>query len=132
MGFSPETQIGTLIDFSRGGGWGKEAPFEGSTRVAVVRGADFPDVEAGRYTSLPFRYEKEAKARNVALRAGTHCSRKLRRYGHASHWPYGFDPQKSSLDVYDCPVIPRAFAELSRFNASVDSEFIYYWLPEYV
>ena len=127
MGFSPETQIGTLIDFSRGGGWGKEAPFEGSTRVAVVRGADFPDVEAGRYTSLPFRYEKEAKARNVALRAGDIV---LENSGGTDTRPTGRTVLISQelLDVYDCPVIPASFCRIVRFNASVDSEFIYYWL----
>lgn len=127
MGFSPETQIGTLIDFSRGGGWGKEAPFEGSTRVAVVRGADFPDVEAGRYTSLPFRYEKEAKARNVALRTGDIV---LENSGGTDTRPTGRTVLISQelLDVYDCPVIPASFCRIVRFNASVDSEFIYYWL----
>ena len=127
MGFSPETQIGTLIDFSRGGGWGKEAPFEGSTRVAVVRGADFPDVEAGRYTSLPFRYEKEAKARNVALRAGDIV---LENSGGTDTRPTGRTVLISQelLDIYDCPVIPASFCRIVRFNASVDSEFIYYWL----
>ena len=127
MGFNPETPIGDLIEFSRGGGWGKEEAFEGSARVAVVRGADFPDVEAGRYFDLPIRYEKEAKVRSVALRAGDIV---LENSGGTDTRPTGRTVLISQelLDAYDCPVIPASFCRIVRFNTTVDNGFIYYWL----
>ncbi len=127
MRFNPETPIGDLIDFSRGGGWGKEEAFEGSARVAVVRGADFPNLEAGHYAELPIRYEKEAKVRSVALRAGDIV---LENSGGTDTRPTGRTVliRQELLDAYNCPIIPASFCRIVRFNASVDSEFIYYWL----
>ena len=127
MGFNPEMPIGDLINFSRGGGWGKEEAFEGSMRVAVVRGADFPNLEAGRYAELPIRHEKESKVRSVALRVGDIV---LENSGGTDTRPTGRTAliRQELLDAYDCPVIPASFCRIVRFDSSVDSEFIYYWL----
>ena len=118
-----------MIEFSRGGGWGKEEPFDGCVRVAVIRGADFPNVEAGRYSELPIRYEKESKAQSVALRAGDIV---LENSGGTDTRPTGRTVLigQGLLDTYDCPIIPASFCRVVRINASIDSNFIYYWLQD--
>ncbi len=129
MGFNPATPIGDLIAFSRGGGWGKEEPFDGAVRCAVIRGADFPAIEAGNYSDLPVRFEKETKVKSVALCAGDIV---LENSGGTDTRPTGRTLLISDelLNAYDCPVIPASFCRIVRFDDSVDRHFIYYWLQE--
>lgn len=119
--------IGDFIDFSRGGGWGKEVPFDGATKVAIVRGADFPDIERGFYRGLPVRYEKASKVASVQLRVGDII---LENSGGTDNRPTGRTVliTRALLDSYDCPVIPASFCRLLRFKSSVDSSFAYFWL----
>jgi type I restriction enzyme S subunit len=62
--------IGGLIDFAIGGGWGSEAPKDGHSRVAVIRGTDIPKVAAGDYSTVPFRFESDKKIVNRVLSLG--------------------------------------------------------------
>lgn len=62
--------IGGLIDFAIGGGWGSEAPKDGHSRVAVIRGTDIPKVAAGDFSTVPFRFESDKKIVNRALSPG--------------------------------------------------------------
>lgn len=119
--------IGDFIVFSRGGGWGKEDPFDGATKVAVVRGADFPAIEMGNYRGLPVRYEKTSKVTNVQLEVGDII---LESSGGTDTRPTGRTVliTRALLDSYDCPVIPASFCRLLRFKPSVDSSFAYFWL----
>lgn len=121
--------IGELIEFSRSGGWGSESPFDGSARVAVIRGADFPSVQQGNYTGLPIRFEKKAKVKSVELHAGDIV---LENSGGTATRPTGRTVliTQTLIDSYDCPVIPASFCRLLRFSHSIDSTFAYYWLQE--
>lgn len=129
MGFNPVIPVGNLVEHSRGGGWGKEAPFEGSSRVAIIRGADFPSVAQGSYGGLPVRYEKDSKVNSVALRAGDIV---LENSGGTDSRPTGRTVFVTNelIDAYDCPVIPASFCRLLRFDNRSNSEFVYYWLQE--
>ena len=129
MVFNPEIPIGDLISFSRGGGWGKDEPFDGAIEVAIIRGADFPAIEMGNYCDLPIRYEKETKVKSVALRAGDIV---LENSGGTDTRPTGRTLLISEklLSEYSCPVIPASFCRVVRFDNSVDCEFIYFWLQE--
>ena len=129
MVFNPEIPIGNLISFSRGGGWGKDEPFDGAIEVAVIRGADFPAIEMGNYCDLPIRYEKETKVKSVALRAGDIV---LENSGGTDTRPTGRTLLISEklLSEYSCPVIPASFCRVVRFDNSVDYAFIYFWLQE--
>ena len=44
-----------------GGGWGDETSSVSTSRVAVIRGADFPAVVVGDTRGLPRRWEKDSK-----------------------------------------------------------------------
>lgn len=127
MDFDQMIPVGELIDFSRGGGWGKETPFDGSVQVAVIRGADFPSVQQGKYKGLPIRFEKKTKVASVELRAGDIV---LENSGGTDTRPTGRTVliTQSLLDSYDCPIIPASFCRLLRFSSSIDSSFAYYWL----
>lgn len=129
MGFNPVIPVGNLVEYSRGGGWGKETPFEGSSRVAIIRGADFPSVAQGSYGGLPVRYEKDSKVNSVALRAGDIV---LENSGGTDSRPTGRTVFVTNelIDSYDCPVIPASFCRLLRFDNRANSEFVYYWLQE--
>ena len=112
-----------------GGGWGREKPFEGSSRVAIIRGADFPSVAQGSYGGLPVRYEKNSKVNSVALRAGDIV---LENSGGTDSRPTGRTVFVTNelIDAYDCPVIPASFCRLLRFDNRANNEFVYYWLQE--
>lgn len=129
MGFNPVIPVGNLVAYSRGGGWGKETPFEGSSRVAIIRGADFPSVAQGSYGNLPVRYEKDSKVNSVALRAGDIV---LENSGGTVSRPTGRTVFVTNelIGAYDCPVIPASFCRLLRFDNRANSEFVYYWLQE--
>lgn len=129
MGFNPVIPVGNLVEYSRGGGWGKETPFEGSSRVAIIRGADFPSVAQGSYGGLPVRYEKDSKVNSVTLRAGDIV---LENSGGTDSRPTGRTVFVTNelIDAYDCPVIPASFCRLLRFDNRTNSEFVYYWLQE--
>lgn len=130
MSCKQSVSIGELITFSRGGGWGKDYEFNDSIRVAVVRGADFPSIEQGRFIGLPIRYEKRTKVRSVALRPGDVV---LENSGGTDNRPTGRTLLISQklLDSYDCPVIPASFCRLLRFEVeNVDSIYMYYWLQD--
>lgn len=129
MGFNPVIPVGNLVEYSRGGGWGKETPFEGSSRVAIIRGADFPSVAQGSYGGLPVRYEKDSTVNSVTLRAGDIV---LENSGGTDSRPTGRTVFVTNelIDAYDCPVIPASFCRLLRFDNRANSEFVYYWLQE--
>ena len=129
MEFNLEIPIGNLVSFSRGGGWGNDEPFNGAVEVAIIRGADFPAIEIGNYCGLPIRYEKEAKVKSVALRAGDIV---LENSGGTDTRPTGRTLliNEELLNEYGCPIIPASFCRVVRFDNSVDCEFIYFWLQE--
>lgn len=127
MGYKPCKPIGELLDFSRGGGWGKESVFPDSKRIAIVRGADFPSIARGDYEGLPIRFEKSKKVDSVALRAGDIV---LENSGGTETRPTGRTVliTQKLIDSYDCPIIPASFCRVLRIAPSFDSTFIYYWL----
>lgn len=119
---------GELISFSIGGGWGKEEQ-QGDyrTKVAIIRGADFPSIEQGSYDGLPVRWEKKAKATKASLQPGDIV---LEISGGTDDRPTGrtLYITEELLDSYNCPVIPASFCRLLRPVSEVDSAFLFFWL----
>ena len=63
--------IGQLLSFHIGGGWGKEEINEKYTEPGVViRGTDIPKVLLGSWSELPFRYHQESNIRSRKLQDG--------------------------------------------------------------
>lgn len=121
---------GELISYSAGGGWGKEnADNDYVCRVAVIRGADFPLIDKGKYQGLPIRWEKFQKAMNSSLQEGDIV---IEISGGTESRPTGRTIliTKELLEAYDCPVIPASFCRLIRSKKTVNSVYFYYWLQE--
>lgn len=119
---------GELIGYSIGGGWGKEEP-QGDFRykVAIIRGADFPAIEQGKYSELPVRWEKKAKATKASLQPGDIV---LEISGGTDDRPTGRTLYVTDelLDSYSCPVIPASFCRLLRPVSAIDSAYLFFWL----
>lgn len=74
IGLIPEgwqvSNIGGLIEFQIGGGWGQEAPDDQFTRSAyVIRGTDIPQARSGSVAECPLRYHKESNFASRVLKA---------------------------------------------------------------
>lgn len=123
--------IGKLIDYSAGGGWGKEEKGgDYLTEVAIIRGVDFPSIEQGRTTPLVSRWEKDGKASKAALRSGDIV---IEISGGTDQRPTGrtIFVLPEMLEPYSCPVIPASFCRVIRPNTSiVFPAYLYYWLQD--
>ena len=121
---------GELINYSVGGGWGKEKTDNDYVcKVAVIRGADFPSIDKGEYRGLPIRWEKLQKATNASLQEGDIV---IEISGGTELRPTGRTIliTKELLEAYDCPIIPASFCRLIRSKDTVNSVYFYYWLQE--
>ena len=120
---------GELINYSVGGGWGKETDSDYVCKVAVIRGADFPSIDKGEYHGLPIRWEKLQKAMNASLQEGDIV---IEISGGTESRPTGRTIliTKELLEAYDCPIIPASFCRLIRSKDTVNSVYFYYWLQE--
>ncbi|MDO5049399.1 MAG: restriction endonuclease subunit S [Actinomycetaceae bacterium] len=110
------------------GGWGTDAPSEASTQVAIIRGADFPNVQVGSYGDVPIRWESNKKLPKRVLQEGDIV---LEISGGTADRPTGRTAYISSrlLNSFTYPVIPASFCKLVRVNPEkVDSSYAYWWL----
>ncbi len=120
--------VGELIQYSVGGGWGKEDPQgDFQIKVAVIRGADFPSIYSGKYDMLPTRWEKKAKAAKAALQPGDIV---LEISGGTDERPTGrtLYITKELLETYSIPVIPASFCRIIRPKQEIDSAYLFFWL----
>ena len=109
-----------------GGGWGDEASSVSTSRVAVIRGADFPAVAVGDTRGLPRRWEKDSKLSQRLLLADDIV---LEISGGTSDRPTGrsvFISQRL-LDEIEIPAIPASFCKLVRIDRSVADPYFVYW-----
>lgn len=109
-----------------GGGWGDETSSVSTSRVAVIRGADFPAVAVGDTRGLPRRWEKDSKLSQRLLSAEDIV---LEISGGTSDRPTGrsvFISQRL-LDEIEIPVIPASFCKLVRIDRSVADPYFVYW-----
>lgn len=109
-----------------GGGWGDETSSVSTSRVAVIRGADFPAVAVGDTRDLPRRWEKDSKLPQRLLLAEDIV---LEISGGTSDRPTGrsvFISQRL-LDEIGIPAIPASFCKLVRIDRSVADPYFVYW-----
>lgn len=117
-----------LVTHAVGGGWGKDETFESSVEVAVIRGADFPDVEVGQFDNLPVRWEAGRKVPQRTLLAGDIV---LEISGGSTDRPTGRTVyiSKRLVDQSPRPVIPASFCRLIRIDSEqADPSYVYWWL----
>jgi|GEM_PF-309449 len=66
-----ELNIGSLIEFEIGGGWGEdEKSNEFSEPAFVIRGTDFDNLPSGDVANVPFRFHKKSNLASRKLRDG--------------------------------------------------------------
>lgn len=119
----------SVIEASCTGGWGKpDREGDYDTRVAIIRGADFPNIKDGLTDGLAIRWEKASKVRKTALRPGDIV---IEISGGTDNRPTGRTILISDELVrqYDMPVIPASFCRLIR-PGQVDATYLYYWLQD--
>lgn len=122
------TTMRELVSHSVGGGWGDDQPTDGSENVAIIRGADFPNVTVGDVSSVPLRWESSRKIPQRTLQEGDII---LEGSGGTSDRPTGRTVYVSQrlLDQFDVPVIPASFCRLVRIDpVKADPHFVYWWL----
>jgi type I restriction enzyme, S subunit len=57
-----------LVEYTVGGGWGKEVPDENYKEKAyVIRGTDIPEISKGNFSILPLRYHTESNLKSRLL-----------------------------------------------------------------
>ena len=117
-----------LVAHASGGGWGAEAATDGTSPVAIIRGADFPQVESGDARTLPVRWETDRKIPQRTLEAGDIV---LEISGGTDDRPTGRTVFVTDrlLAQHSIPVIPASFCRLIRVDRKkVDPRYAYYWL----
>lgn len=119
-----------LVSHYIGGGWGSEVEEHGTSRVAIIRGADFPAVASGDATALPIRWEATKKVSGRVLRPGDLV---LEISGGTKDRPTGRTVymSESLLGQNSVPTIPASFCRLIRPDArKVNPRYLYYWLQD--
>jgi len=106
--------FGQLLSHTIGGDWGTDAPNEkNSTRVAIIRGTDIPDIQLGVKSRVPIRYTSEKK---LATRKLKHGDIVLEVSGGSKNQPTGRAIYLTNglLGQFDCAVEPASFCRLLR------------------
>lgn len=106
--------FGTLLAHSIGGDWGSEQPEDkNTTRVAIIRGTDIPDLQNGRDNRVPIRYTNEKKLSTRRLQDGDIV---IEVSGGSKDQPTGraLYVTDDLLKRFDCPVEPASFCRLFR------------------
>lgn len=130
-GMRSET-FGSVLAHAIGGGWGKEEPFTGGKRVAVIRGTDFSNIESLNFDAVPRRYEDAKKAERRKLRDGD-IVLEISGGSRSSSQSTGRSLliTDAILDNFDCDVIPASFCRLVRVDPQlVDPRYAFYHLQE--
>jgi len=120
--------IRTIVAHAVGGGWGQDEAFEDSELVAVIRGADFPDVVIGKSDNLPVRWEERKKVPSRRLQPGDII---LEISGGTAERPTGRTVYvgEGLLAGLEVDVIPASFCRLIRIDRErADPRYVYYWL----
>ena len=119
-----------LIQRSKDGEWGKDAPFPGSVRMLVIRGTDFDAVRQGDWSGVPVRYiaERHAQAKELADRdilietAGGSRDRPTGRTLYLRPGTVGRQP---------FPITCASFARFIRLDPSrIDPGYAFWWLQD--
>lgn len=124
--------FGSIVDHAIGGGWGKEESFDGSEKVAVIRGTDFSNIASLNFDAVPRRFEEKNKAERRKLRHGD-IVLEISGGSPSSDQSTGRTLliTDTVLSHFDCDVIPASFCRLVRLKQQlVDSRYAYYHLQE--
>jgi type I restriction enzyme S subunit len=122
--------VGDVIDYAIGGGWGAGEPSDDTMAVAVVRGADFPDVALRRIDGLPIRHESTERVAPRLLQPGDIV---LEISGGTAERPTGRTVfvTKDMIEGSALPLIPASFCRLVRADRDkVESGYLYYFLQD--
>lgn len=115
-----------VVSHAIGGGWGAENPSTGTSKVAIIRGADFPNVAVGKTSELPKRWETKSKLGQRLLKAGDIV---LEISGGTSSRPTGRSVfiSQQLLDKIGLPTMPASFCRLMRIDLAVANPYFIFW-----
>lgn len=108
--------FGQLLSHTIGGDWGAESPDDkNETQVAIIRGTDIPDLQAGGNNRVPIRYTSNKKLLTRKLQHGDIV---LEVSGGSKDQPTGRSLYVTDrlLGQFDCAVVPASFCRLLRPN----------------
>ena len=129
-GFTPKN-IGSVLDFQIGGGWGKDAVDEEFSNPGfVIRGTDIPDARSLRVVNCSLRYHSDSNIRSRKLVANDLV---FEVSGGSKGQPVGRSLFVSDrlLRRFDGDVICASFCKLIRANPSqLAPEILYHYLLE--
>ena len=121
--------IGTVIEYYIGGGWGEEELSELFPEEAyVVRGTDFPNVKHGILDSCPLRYHKSSNYNQRAFKVDDIA---FEVSGGTQKPPVGRSIliTERQLDRFNNRLICASFCKLIRCNIKkVSPRYFYHWL----
>ncbi|RGD89109.1 restriction endonuclease subunit S [Acinetobacter sp. SWAC57] len=106
--------IGSLIDLTIGGDWGKEVKDEKySVQARVIRGTDIPNIKCGSEEQVPIRFIESKKLKNRELTLGDIV---IEVSGGSPKQPTGRTIYISNEILFRLkdPVIPASFCRLLR------------------
>lgn len=136
LGNIPDTftveNMGNVLDYYIGGGWGQDAQSEEYPQDAyVIRGADFPRVQSGDVTSCPYRYHKTS---NYKARQLKPLDVILEVSGGTQEQPVGRTVivTENLLNRLDNKVICASFCKQLRLDKSKVLPFYYYYWMKFV
>ena len=122
--------IGSLIDLTIGGDWGKEVKDEKyKVQARVIRGTDIPSIKIGLDEQVPTRYIESKKLRTRELKLGDIV---IEVSGGSPKQPTGrtiYISNEILLRLKD-PVIPASFCRLLRPNSHELGVFLSIYLQK--
>ena len=122
--------IGSLIDLTIGGDWGKEVKDEKyNVQARVIRGTDIPSIKGGSDEQVPSRYIDSKKLRTRELKLGDIV---IEVSGGSPKQPTGrtiYISNEILLRLKD-PVIPASFCRLLRPNSHELGVFLSIYLQK--
>ena len=122
--------IGSLIDLTIGGDWGKEVKDEKyNVQARVIRGTDIPSIKGGSDEQVPRRFIKSKKLKTRELRLGDIV---IEVSGGSPKQPTGrtiYISNEILLRLKD-PVIPASFCRLLRPNSHELGVFLSIYLQK--
>ncbi|MBF0184091.1 MAG: restriction endonuclease subunit S [Magnetococcales bacterium] len=117
-----------LLIETKDGEWGKDAPFENSIQMAVIRGTDFDAVKIGSLTGVPIRYINKKAAKRKALQPFDIL---IETAGGSKGKPTGKTVliKPSLFDKTELEITCASFARFMRIDTTLAKpEFIYIYL----
>ncbi|WP_308142717.1 restriction endonuclease subunit S [Burkholderia pseudomallei] len=125
---SKRVVIRSLLAETKDGEWGKEAPFDGSVEMAVIRGTDFDTAKNGILVGIPIRHIAGKAACRKVLQPGDIL---IETAGGSKGRPTGRTVylRQKLFEQTKLPITCASFARFMRVDSALaEPEFVYWYL----